>query len=179
MSEIPGWFDWALFYRHAVEQASDGARFVETGCFFGKSAYFLAAEIQLSGKQIHFDTWDSWEGVPPEFGLPGWTGVEQPSEERARLTLAGLPVHVRTGDALEAARCYPDGSLDLVFLDDDHKADHVAAECAAWWPKVRVGGVMAGHDYDWPSVHEGVHRWASAAGVVVHPVSHRCWEVQR
>jgi hypothetical protein len=36
----------------------------------------------------------------------------------------------------------------FVFVDADHFYDSVKADLEAWWPKVRVGGVMAGHDYN-------------------------------
>lgn len=172
-----GWFDWQDLYSAFVERATDGARVVECGTFFGLSAAYLADQIARSGKQITFDTWDNWAGVPPEYelGYPGWVGAERPSEELARRNLSGLPVRVRTGDAIAAAGEYEDASLDLVFLDDDHTTDHVLAECRAWWPKVKPGGAMAGHDADWPSVRRGVDAWAAESGVKVDAVSARCW----
>jgi predicted O-methyltransferase YrrM len=178
MSEIPGWFDWSDLYREAVSRANTGAYFVECGTFFGKSAAFLAREILASGKTIQFDSWDNWSGVPPEFGYPGWTGSETLTEHAVRQTLFGLPVCVRSGEALAAAIYYADASLDLVFLDDDHAADHVYAECRAWWPKVKLGGMLAGHDFDWPSVAEGVMHWANEIGVpTVGVACQRSWLV--
>jgi len=177
MSEIPGWFDWADLYDAFVERAEDGASVVECGTFFGKSAHYLASKILASGKRITFDTWDNWYGVPPEYalGYPGWTGSEVLREQTTRATLAGLPVTLRTGDAIDAAKEYEDASLDLVFLDDDHSADHVSAECAAWWAKVKHGGLLAGHDVDWPSEREGIERFSVAQRVPILEVSEHCW----
>jgi len=50
-------------------------------------------------------------------------------------------------DSLRAAARLPDGSLDFVYLDGNHQFEYVVADLAAWMPKIRVGGVMAGHDY--------------------------------
>jgi len=47
----------------------------------------------------------------------------------------------------DAARVVPDGSLDFVFIDANHFYDYVRADIAAWTPKVRPGGIVAGHDY--------------------------------
>jgi len=47
----------------------------------------------------------------------------------------------------EAASQFDDGSLDFVYVDASHKFTGVAMDLAAWWPKVRWGGVFAGHDY--------------------------------
>lgn len=46
-----------------------------------------------------------------------------------------------------AARRFADGSLDFVFIDGNHLYEAVCADLFAWWPKIRSGGVMTGHDY--------------------------------
>jgi hypothetical protein len=43
-------------------------------------------------------------------------------------------------------------SLDFVYIDANHKYDAVKKDLELWYPKVRKGGVFAGHDYlkmDW------------------------------
>ena len=42
---------------------------------------------------------------------------------------------------------FPDAYFDFVYLDARHDYKGVAADIAAYWPKVRPGGVFAGHDY--------------------------------
>ena len=46
-----------------------------------------------------------------------------------------------------AASRFADGSLDFVFIDGDHFYESVRADLQAWWPKVRPGGLLTGHDY--------------------------------
>jgi len=41
----------------------------------------------------------------------------------------------------------PDASLDFVYVDARHDYKGVLADLHAWWPKLRDGGVMAGHDF--------------------------------
>lgn len=48
---------------------------------------------------------------------------------------------------VDAAEVFQDETFDFVYLDGDHKYEPVAADIAAWWPKVRQGGILAGHDY--------------------------------
>jgi hypothetical protein len=48
--------------------------------------------------------------------------------------------------SLEAAPLFEDASLSLVHLDGNHSHAAVSADIAAWWPKVRPGGILAGHD---------------------------------
>lgn len=46
-----------------------------------------------------------------------------------------------------ASREFQDNSLDLVYLDGDHSMTSVVRDIANWWPKVRPGGILSGHDY--------------------------------
>lgn len=39
------------------------------------------------------------------------------------------------------------GEFGLVYVDANHTYEHCKADIINYWPKVRVGGVMAGHDY--------------------------------
>ncbi len=58
--------------------------------------------------------------------------------------------------SVEAAKDVEDGSLDFVFIDADHTFEAVTADIAAWWPKVRVGGTLAGHDFVERTMDNGV-----------------------
>jgi hypothetical protein len=41
----------------------------------------------------------------------------------------------------------PDASLDYVYVDARHDYCGVKEDLEAWWPKLRRGGILAGHDY--------------------------------
>ncbi|MFN8666488.1 MAG: class I SAM-dependent methyltransferase [Gemmatimonadaceae bacterium] len=49
--------------------------------------------------------------------------------------------------SIEAAPRIPDYSLDFVYIDARHDYPSVLEDLAAWFPKVRPGGIVAGHDY--------------------------------
>jgi len=59
-------------------------------------------------------------------------------------------------DTVAAAKEIEDGSLDFVFIDADHTYEGCKADICAWLPKVRDGGLVSGHDYNWPSVKQAV-----------------------
>ena len=52
--------------------------------------------------------------------------------------------------SMEAVKKIEDGSLDLVFIDADHRYEAVKEDIIAWLPKIRKGGIISGHDYDYP-----------------------------
>lgn len=76
--------------------------------------------------------------------------------------------------SLDAAKTFQDGELDVVYLDANHL--DVGRDIEAWWPKVKSGGWLMGHDYtvagDYirvkPIVDAWVHRnnlWLEVAGL--------------
>lgn len=48
----------------------------------------------------------------------------------------------------DAARDFKDGSLDFVYIDADHTYEGVKADIESWYPKIRSGGIISGHDYE-------------------------------
>jgi predicted O-methyltransferase YrrM len=47
----------------------------------------------------------------------------------------------------QAAAEHVDWTFDMVFLDAMHDYVSIRDDIARWWPKLRVGGILAGHDY--------------------------------
>lgn len=45
----------------------------------------------------------------------------------------------------EAVKLFKDESLDFVYIDANHK--DAKQDIELWYPKVRAGGILAGHDY--------------------------------
>jgi predicted O-methyltransferase YrrM len=59
---------------------------------------------------------------------------------------------------LEVVNQFEDESLDVVFIDLTHTYESVKQDIELWLPKVKKGGILAGHDYenDWPEVVKAV-----------------------
>jgi len=164
--DIPGWFDFEDFYRQMVEEAPSArvSLFVEVGVFKGKSFCYLAVEAVNSRKPIVLHAVDRWATYAPgEVRANGDAAVYRRDPEsvyrqfRANIEpLRGLiNIEVYRADSLSMA-AKARSLLDLVFLDANHSAAAVAADIAAWLPTVRPGGVLAGHDWQQPSVREAV-----------------------
>jgi len=41
---------------------------------------------------------------------------------------------------------FPDNSLDLIFIDGDHRYTGIKKDIEMWYPKLKSGGVFCGHD---------------------------------
>ena len=87
---------------------------------------------------------DDLAGRPPE-DFARWR-----REAEANTAFAAHRRHIVVAESVEAAAQFLDASLDFVFLDADHSREGVAADLEAWWPKIRPGGLVAGHDWENP-----------------------------
>lgn len=56
--------------------------------------------------------------------------------------------------------------FDFAFIDGDHTLEAVRLDIASWWPLVRSGGVLAGHDLDHPRDRRGI--WGVRLAVEEH-----------
>lgn len=176
---IPGWFDWPDIYAAWAAELPDGAHIVEVGGFKGKSASFLATEIANSGKRITFDVVDTWLGSPEHRDDPDVRDGRLFATFLANTAPVSEYIRPIQQASVEAAATYPDESLDAVFLDGDHSTQAVVDDCQAWWPKIKRGGILAGHDRDWPTVARGAKACEQLFGVKLRPVSQRSWAMQK
>lgn len=90
-------------------------------------------------------------------------------ERKTRERLRPYGVNVWKGFSSDVARMCPDKSFDFVYIDADHAEAEVLADIRAWAPKVRSGGVVAGHDWNLESVKSAV----MASAIEIHVTDER------
>jgi predicted O-methyltransferase YrrM len=61
--------------------------------------------------------------------------------------------------SVSAAHIVQDQSLDFVFIDAIHTQEAVLQDLTAWYPKIRAGGLIAGHDFSWQGIKEAVEEF--------------------
>jgi hypothetical protein len=70
--------------------------------------------------------------------------------------------------SVDAARDYPDGYFDYVYIDGCHNEESVSLDMDTWYPKVAAGGVFAGHDYPlYKGVTKAVDTFVSKIGLIL------------
>jgi len=52
--------------------------------------------------------------------------------------------------SVDARNHIEDGELDLCFIDANHSYEFVRSDIDCWLPKIKKGGILAGHDYGLP-----------------------------
>ena len=80
--------------------------------------------------------------------------------------------------SLQGAELFEDGSLDMVYIDGNHKYEFVKADIKAWLPKIKKGGFLCGHDYGHklcPGTKPAIHETAGKPDAVFQDTS---WAIQ-
>jgi predicted O-methyltransferase YrrM len=149
---IQGWFDFQDVYLDMVNKAPDKAHFVEVGSWLGRSSSFMGVEIKNSDKNIKLDCIDLWEYIPTG-SLPKeiFEGKDLQALFIENIKNSGVsniitPIKL---ESIAASKNYPDQSLDFVFIDANHSYEAVKDDIQSWYPKVKTGGYIGGHDYSY------------------------------
>jgi len=139
------WFNYASFYKSIVETFNTGSTFVEVGSWKGKSSSFMIVEIINSGKDIDFYCVDTWEGGIEHQEMDCLVNLYSTFLDNMRpLEKYYFPLKI---SSLSAASKFKDKSIDFVYIDASHEYLDVIHDIKAWMPKVKPGGIIAGHDY--------------------------------
>ena len=133
------WFNYTSVYKMIVEQAKDNSKFVEIGSWKGRSAAYMLVEIINSKKNIQLTSVDSW---PAEEIYQIYRG-----NMNGFLKNPNLYKHIR-GSSVEGSEHFENNSLDFVFIDACHLYECITLDIDTWLPKVKKGGILAGHDYN-------------------------------
>ena len=166
------WFTYPKLYSSVIEKYGEGAHFVEVGSWKGRSAAYMAVEIINSGYNIEFDCIDTWEGSIEHLELDAIKNKSLYSEFLKNTAPVKKYINPIRITSLEGSTLYQDNSLDFVFIDAFHQYEDVLEDIKVWLPKVKVGGILAGHDYGHQGVNKAVNEFFSGKK---YDIEEDCW----
>lgn len=138
-------WDMLVIFRH-VRRIPDGGTYLEIGSHLGGS---LRCAWEAAGDRIKYRSID-----PFVYGLN--YGIEW--EPKFRKNTAHIPTdHIQEYSHLVADRI-PDGSVDVLLVDGDHTYSPAKKDFLLYWRKLKAGGVLLAHDFNYSPDHEGVVR---------------------
>jgi len=125
------------------EYLSNRGVMYEIGSFAGESSEIFSRYFKI----VHcVDPWSETVEQITGDSTNGYTtaDVEASFDERARL--AGNIIKHK-GRSLDVVVGVENESLDFVYIDANHTLSFAMADMQSWWPKVKRGGFLGGHDY--------------------------------
>lgn len=143
----------------------------------GVAAGAFAAAVCAARPDLHY------------LGIDRWADHHDAAEMRtARNRLKPFSQAVLCRNTFEeAARTMPEDSCDAVYVDGyAHTGQDRGRTLDLWWPKVKRGGFLCGHDYDlekWPHTFKAVNYFAGHRGlkvqVIPEPGGYASWMIRR
>ena len=55
-------------------------------------------------------------------------------------------IELLTMTSYEASKLINNVSLDFIFIDSDHRYEYIKQDLDIWYPKIKIGGLLIGHD---------------------------------
>lgn len=154
--QIQGWFNYPQTFRILVDSIPDGGTFVECGAWLGKSSSMLC---DYSKDRINVYIVDTWQGSPNEINSNHKLATATDIYNVFLENMGERKFTPIRKDSLEAAQDFQDESCDVVFIDMTHTYEAVKLDIEAWYPKVKQGGYLAGHDYFMAGVSKAVNEF--------------------
>jgi predicted O-methyltransferase YrrM len=120
---------------------------VEVGAATGITTAFLLKHCPSLQSLTVVDLWE------PVKGSHAWDREDMESLFRSKFE-GERKLTILKGISWEMADHIADGTLDFAFVDASHDYDSVIKDIKAWYPKVRNGGMLCGHDLHFPDVSQ-------------------------
>lgn len=143
----------------------------------GVAAGAFAAELLTANPFIRYLGVDRWNDHHT---------IEEMNAARERLHPWADRVETVRHSFDDFAPSVADGFADLIYIDGyAHTGQENGQTLRDWWPKVKYGGIFAGHDYDpehYPQTVAAVDEFAAAVGLTIHIIDekpHPSWWIRK
>lgn len=136
----------------------------EIGCAYGHLSRTILSKWK--GETLYMV--DPWVNLPNDEYREEHSSVNYEAwyDECVKLSQQDTRIKIVRKRSVEAAQEFQPLSLDWVYIDANHDYGFVMQDMDAWFPKVRVGGIICGHDFynakesgHWCGVADAVIRW--------------------
>ena len=87
------------------------------------------------------------------------------------MSMYGDKVEVIRGDSTIEFQKFQDNYFDFIYIDANHEYEPVKKDIYNWYPKAKIGGVFAGHDYMNGVMRTGVFGVKSAVDEFCKPIN--------
>lgn len=132
-----------------------GMQCCEVGSFAGASARIILEYLHGKGQLWCVDPWENcWNG--PEADKRVRECFDNFKRANSQMITQVVATSERAVDLVPVGQFF-----DFIYLDGLH--EDIENDIIRWWPKLKFGGVLAGHDHSkhWPMVEKAVKEFFS------------------
>lgn len=113
----------------------------EIGVFVGQNALNIYENLNIETLFL-IDSWNDYH----KYDCLIITGKEKYKETLKKFK--NKPnVKIISKYSAEAVKDFKDESLDFIYIDACHRHDEIKQDIELWYPKIKKGGILAGHDF--------------------------------
>lgn len=144
--ETNNWFNYQSFY-DMISSEYDFKVFVELGVWKGHSISYLANKLR-NKENINifavdiFEIWDKNKNVVDDVKYINEIYNTNLIKNNVRHLITDIK-----SISWEASEKFLNNSVDFVFIDADHSYESVSKDIECWFPKIKSGGIISGHDF--------------------------------
>jgi hypothetical protein len=149
----------------------------EIGVRRGKHAAFLIDNLDIQ-KLYLIDPYEAYDEFPGVWANDdAMAEVETTARERLGGFRSTTFIRKYSTDAVSDLS----EDLDFLYIDVNHKYEFVKADIANYYPLLKEGGILAGHDYvdAWPGVIRAVHEFSQMHGLKVQKAMFGDWFINK
>jgi len=131
---------------------------IEIGVAMGTFSEILLNNTKI--KKMYFV--DPWKEYPREIYNDATNCSQKEQDGRyeyvvKRLEKYGDRSEIIRKDSIEALNDFPDEYFDFIYIDANHAYEFAKVDVNNWYPKLKEGGLFAGHDYFNGTTRHGVY----------------------
>ena len=150
---IEGWFNMESQYLDLIQLTPDNGTFIELGAYRGKSTCFAVTEIINQNRKIKFYTVDMFKGISELSDSKEIDAYNKVNISDIYIDFTKNTEHIKNKFEVIismsdiAASKFSNNSVDTIFIDAGHSYEAVFNDLKAWYPKMKNGSIMSGHDF--------------------------------
>jgi predicted O-methyltransferase YrrM len=174
-SEIQGWFDYGDVFNFLLTKVPDGGIFLECGAWLGASSSYLCDQAE---DRIKVFIVDSWKGSSDELDTHQILATQTDIYPLFLENMGNRKFTPIRKTSVEASKDFKDESCDVIYIDMEHTYEAVIEDLHHWYPKLKKGGYIAGHDAYHPGVSRAIKEFFNNKFSVIGNCE-CCWLVRK
>jgi len=191
--EIEGYFNFYDLYDNIynIYKSKENVIFVELGVWMGKSIIYMGNKLKEDKSNIKLFAVDNFVGsqnpnpkgevqITKKVSIEKYGGnfYKQYNQNVIDCGVRNYIIDIQK-PSLEAVNDFEDNSIDFIFIDGDHHYNAVSKDFKVWYPKIKNGGVMAGHDITHQGVKRALEEFCKKNNIDYKLVSKSSWKIKK